>query len=116
VKKTAYVKTTIQSPVIDCGESRIVFSDRGRTRGRGRRRGHGGILGQIETSACLEVPLSPATGRMLLGQVSLNSRFLSEILSTKLHFASAGELKQAISQGLHNYRRTQEICFCGHHN
>ena len=85
--------------MIDSGESRA---------GRGRKRGHGGILDQIEMSARLEVPPSPATGRMLLGQVNLNRRFLSEIMSTKLHFAGAGEPKQAISRELHTYLQTHQ--------
>jgi hypothetical protein len=66
-------------PVVDRGEQRSVSSDRG-----GRKRGR---IGLIESSARLEVPLSPATGRMLLGQVSLNFRYLSEIMRFKLHFA-----------------------------
>jgi hypothetical protein len=70
VKQVATVKTP---PVVDRGEPRLVSSDRGRSRGRGRKRGRSGL---IESSARLEVPLSPATGRMLLGQVSLNFVFL----------------------------------------
>ncbi len=73
VKKNAFVKTIFQSPVIDRGEMHVVSSDRGRTRGRGRNRG---ILGGQIKAVRLNVPLRPATGRMLLGQVSLNSRFL----------------------------------------
>jgi hypothetical protein len=72
VKQVATVKTP---PVVDRGEPRLVSSDRGRSRGRGRKRGQDRIHGLTE-SARLEVPLSPATGRMLLGQVSLNFVFL----------------------------------------
>ncbi len=72
------------SLVIDRGEQHIVSCD---LRRRGRKRGQDRINGLIESSARLEVPLSPATGRMLLGQVTLNFRFLSEIMRFKLHFA-----------------------------
>jgi hypothetical protein len=67
-KQKASVRTL---PVVGRGEPRIVSSDRGRSRGRGRKRGRSGL---IESSARLEVPLSPSTGRMLLGQVRLNFR------------------------------------------
>jgi hypothetical protein len=73
VKQLATVRTP---PVVDRGEQRIVPSDRGRSRGRGRKRGQDRIHGLIESSARLEVPLSPATGRVLLGQMSLNFIFL----------------------------------------
>jgi hypothetical protein len=85
VKQMARVRTT---PVIDRGQPRNVSSDRGRSRGRGRKRGQDRVHGLIESSARLKVPLSPATGRMLLGlQVILNFRFLLEIMHFKLHFA-----------------------------
>ena len=80
-KQKASVRTL---PVVGRGEPRIVSSDRGRSRGRGRKRGRSGL---IESSARLEVPLSPSTGRMLLGQVSLNFRYLSEIMRFQLHSA-----------------------------
>jgi hypothetical protein len=83
LKKRAYVKTISQSSVTDHWESRVVSSDRGRTRGRGRKRGMPG--GQTE-AARLDVPLSPATCCMLLGRVSLNLRFLSETCEQSAFF------------------------------
>jgi hypothetical protein len=83
-KQRATVRTLPVVPVVGRAEPRIVSSDRGRSRGRGRKRGRSGL---IESSARLEVPLSPSTGRMLLGQVSLNFRYLSEIMRFQLHSA-----------------------------
>ncbi len=90
VKKRAYVRTTPQSPVTARGESRVVSSDRGRTRERRRKPGMPG--GQIE-AAHLDVPLSPATGRMLLGQVRLSSRFLSETCVPSCIFSAQVNLR-----------------------
>ncbi len=73
MKQLATVRTP---PVVDRGEPRILSSDRGRSRGRGLKRGQNRIHGLIESSARLEVPLSPATDRILLGQVSLDFIFL----------------------------------------
>jgi hypothetical protein len=50
-------------------------------------------------AARLDVPLSPATGRMLLGQVSLTSRFLSETCVLSCIFSAQVDLNKLFPDG-----------------
>jgi hypothetical protein len=54
--------------------------------------------GQIE-AARLDVPLSPAKGRMLLRQVSLTSRFLSETCVLSCIFSAQVNLNKLFPKG-----------------